>query len=78
MSRKVTVQGYESFRYRELWRITQWKDGCIYKTKSVGFIKATDEARIDKFLFTTSSLPTKLTIQPEFTIDVLTEEELFG
>lgn len=21
---------------RELWRITEWRDGCVYKTESVG------------------------------------------
>lgn len=34
--KKVTIAPWEFFKFQELWKITQMKDGCIYKTKNTG------------------------------------------
>jgi hypothetical protein len=76
MSREIVVQGYESFRYRQLWKITEWKSGCIYKTKPVGYIKAEHEEMLDKENYVASSMSTHLTKQTQFSIPVLTIDEI--
>jgi hypothetical protein len=76
MPRDIIVQGYESFRYQQLWKITEWKSGCIYKTQHVGYIKADHEKMLNHENYTTSSISTHLTKQVQFSIPVLTLDEI--
>jgi hypothetical protein len=34
---QVTFPAYKSYEYVEVWQILERRDGCIYKTKSIGF-----------------------------------------
>ena len=77
MPREITIPPYESYKYLELWEITAWKDGCIWKARPFGNIKAEHEHLLDKQEFTTSSLSTSLTFtDQDIQLDVWTEEEL--
>lgn len=73
--RKISVQGFESWRYVQVYKVTEWKDGCIYKTRPIGFMKAGLRDMLPEG-YVTSSVPTHLSIQPQFEIDCLTKEEV--
>ena len=48
---------------RELYIITQWKDGCIYKTRSLGFIVCKpDYLRLERDIIL-ASLSTKISME---------------
>jgi len=32
-----TIPTYKSYKYSEVWEITEWKDGCIYKTRNTRY-----------------------------------------
>jgi len=58
---KVTIQSHYSFRYSEVYEIVEWRDGCVFKTKSIGFIHNDDAHKFSKDKYILSSLSTKLT-----------------
>ncbi len=33
----ITIPVWESFLYHEVYVVIEWRDGCVYKTKPVGF-----------------------------------------
>ena len=33
----MKIPAYKSCDYLELWKITEWKDGCIFKVENTGF-----------------------------------------
>jgi len=76
--RNEIVQSYESFRYCELYYVIEWKNNCVYRTKSLGFIKAEHENLLTECSrnFITSSISTNLTRSIEFEIPVFTAEEI--
>ena len=39
---EVEVKTFKLCYYREVYKITRWKNGDIYKTKSIGFIHQDD------------------------------------
>uniref|UniRef100_A0A6M3LL78 Uncharacterized protein n=1 Tax=viral metagenome TaxID=1070528 RepID=A0A6M3LL78_9ZZZZ len=73
---KITVKSWKSFHYRELHEIVAWKDECIWKTKVLGYIKAEDEAKLNKDKYVCSSVSTHLTRNPEFEIQLVQLDEL--
>jgi hypothetical protein len=34
---KVTIPTWKSYEYVEVFQVIEYKDGCVFKTKSVGF-----------------------------------------
>jgi len=75
--KRVKINNYESFRYCELYEITEWRDGCIWRAEPVGFIRAEDECKIDRNKYTTSSLSTDLHKNPTIELfPVYSKEEL--
>jgi|WetSurMetagenome_2_1015567.scaffolds.fasta_scaffold01396_35 hypothetical protein len=76
MPRHELVKGFMSFQYRQVYKILQWKDGCIYKTKSIGYIKAEDEDKLDAEKYVCGSLSTTQTKLPVFDIPVFDADEL--
>lgn len=57
----VVVKSIDLYRYREVWLITAWRDGMVFKTKPTGkFILATDEDKIDRTKYVLSSCSTSL------------------
>ena len=72
----MRIQSFDSFKFREVFKITQWKDGMIFKTKTTNcFVREEDVEKLDKLKWTTASLSTSLTRQPEIEIDVRSPEE---
>ena len=45
---KVKFPGYESFLYVEVFEVTEWKNGAIYKTKPKGFARATRNRQLNE------------------------------
>lgn len=33
------IKGYESYQFTEVRRVTEWKDGMIFKTEHVGYAR---------------------------------------
>ena len=34
---KITIPKWKSYEYVEVFQIIEYKDGCVFKTKSIGF-----------------------------------------
>ena len=73
--RRVSVAPYEGWHYLEMFKITEWKDGCIYKTKSIGYIRLSDYNLLDHKEYTASSCTTDF-LKDGGWIDVFTTEEV--
>lgn len=58
---KLVINSYDSYKFSELHRITQWRDGCIYKTESEGFISDTDKEKYPADLYVLTSISTEMT-----------------
>ena len=58
---KITINSYNSYKYSGLYKITQFKDGCVWKTKFEGFISNKDKIKYPRDLYIFSSISTKLT-----------------
>ena len=57
----IKVPSWKLFQYSEVFQIIAWKDGAIFKTKSIGYAKNTDSVNWpvnDNLIF--SSISTKL------------------
>lgn len=65
---KVTFPNWRCFEYNEVFRITEFKDGCVYKTQRVGFCH---QSRPKKDGEVYSSLSTSITKEKEITLDLL-------
>lgn len=79
MRKVVTVKSFQSIEYLTLWRVLSYKNGCDWKLKELGFIKEeVFESIVDevKKHFRTSSISTKLTSQPEFSMEVFDAAEV--
>ena len=37
-----SIPVWKSFMYQEIWRVTQFKDGCVYKTERTGYVVKAD------------------------------------
>lgn len=60
MATSITIPSWKSYLYREVWLITEYRDGCVYKTKSTGkYILTIQEKDLPKD-HTTSSVSTKV------------------
>ena len=57
---KFRDKSYRSFRYYEVWEITEWKDGCVYKAISKGHIRSEDKEKFPSDKFVLSSVSTSL------------------
>ena len=68
---QIMVKSFEDFRYREVFLITELKDGCVYKTKSIGYIHVKDSANYPPDKYVLASLSTSLTKQGNFTLELL-------
>jgi hypothetical protein len=33
----MTIPNYESYKWDEVWEVTEWRGRCVYKTKPTGF-----------------------------------------
>lgn len=73
---KLIINAYNSFKYKELYEITEWKEACIYKTESIGFIKSTDytHPKVDNKKYVLGSISTSLTGGMFTTLDPYLEE----
>lgn len=72
----MKIQSYDSFKYLEVFKILQWKDGAVFKTKSTGcYIAAEDQMKLDHLKWLTTSISTTLQRQPEIELDVRKAEE---
>ncbi len=67
---KVSFEPYDAFNYVEVFEITEWKDGCVYKTKPKGFARADRTKQPNE---TYSPLSMKILRQPKITLDLLEE-----
>lgn len=57
----ATVGIFESFKYKEVFEITKFKDGLIYKTESTGsYIYYEDISKLDNTKYTYADLSDKL------------------
>lgn len=69
---KITIPSYDAFMYLEVWEITEWRDGLVYKTKSTGmYISYKDEQKLDKRKYTTSSISTRLLRQANIELELM-------
>ena len=68
---KTKIPGWKACYYREVYKILQLKDGCIYKTESIGFIHMGDIEKYPWDKFTLSNIPTRLSKQQEMTLNIL-------
>lgn len=59
MTTKI-IKSFKSCYYCEVWKILKWKDNCIYKTKSIGFIHKDDIKKYPSNEFVFSPISTKL------------------
>lgn len=72
------IKSFDSFKYCEVYMVTEWKDDSIYKTKRLGFIEAKDADKLPYWCRATS-ISTSLTRRhPEFKITILSLAELFS
>lgn len=67
----ITDKGYNGFKYYTVWKITAWKDDCVFKTKELGFIKVMDQRFNNPELYIKGSLSTSLTKNKTFTIKLI-------
>jgi len=45
-----SVPAWLSFQYKEVFRITKWKDGCIYRTEPTGlYVKSPAQVNPQKY-----------------------------
>lgn len=59
MKIKLTSQNW--YEYHEVWEVTEWRDGDIYKTKTTNkYIWKPKENWLDKQKYITSSISTRL------------------
>lgn len=38
----MKIRAWESFKFSELWKITEYRDGCIFKMKNTGYVVSND------------------------------------
>lgn len=67
---QVTFASYESYKYREVFLVTERRNGRVYKTRPLGFCLATREAKKDEIY---SPLSTALTRQETITLELLSQ-----
>jgi hypothetical protein len=65
----ITINNFDSWQYKELWRITKMKDGCIYKTEDTK--KCVRRGFKIPEGYTTSVFSTSLISKPQFEIDLI-------
>jgi hypothetical protein len=58
---EITINSYDSYKYNQVWLITEWKDGCVWKVKPIGYILAENKASYPNDKYSLSSISTKLT-----------------
>lgn len=67
---KITIETFESFKYKQVWEVTEYRDGAIYKTKDTGkYILTVDIPKLPVG-YIASSLSTKLMIGDYITLDL--------
>jgi len=54
----VEVNKYDAYKYVQVYKVTQWKDGAVYRTKHIGYAKASRQREPDEVY---SSISTNLT-----------------
>ena len=57
----ITIPSYKFFDFLEVFEVTAWKDGCVYETKTVGFIHNLDKPQFPPTKYVLAPLSTKLT-----------------
>lgn len=72
---KLTIPAWAAFEYAEVWKITEYRDGAIYKTKNTGKHIPAKRASQLPANYTAVSISTKQE-QKEIVLDILTNEEL--
>lgn len=45
---RVEILPSETWKYVEVFKITQWRDGCVFKTSRLGYMKANHFQAIDR------------------------------
>lgn len=69
----ITIPTWKSFAYNEVWEITEYRNGCIYKTKPTGKFVKSDEDVPDGYV--KSSISTTLLHQDNITLEMFYAEE---
>lgn len=57
---KYSMRSYNSYKYREVWKILEWKDGYVWKVKPIGYIHRDLESSLPKD-YEASSVSTSMT-----------------
>jgi hypothetical protein len=73
---KLTIESSRSYQYRELFKVTAWKDGCVWKTKSLGFIHRDEEKNYPTSDYITSSISTSLTNEDICILDPFIQNQI--
>lgn len=68
MGGKTKIKSMDAYLYRQVWQITQWKNGCIYKTVHKGYCKSSRPIQENEVY---SCLSTKWLAQEEFELELL-------
>lgn len=58
---KLEDKSYNSYNYREVWLITEWKDGFVWKVSSLGHIHLKDSHKYPLDKYELSSISTSKT-----------------
>jgi len=68
----VTIPGWKSFMYEEVWEITAMKDQCVFKTKRTGKYISSQDVRNGLLPegYVSTSISTKMTVQDELTLEL--------
>ena len=61
---KIRIPSYRSSEYVQVYKILEFRDGCIFRSENTGkFIERDKATKLDKTKFTTTSILTELTKQ---------------
>jgi len=67
---QITIPSYKSCEYFQVWKITQRKDGYVWKTKPLGHIHRSEKDKFPHSEYVLSSVSTNKTKDSECTLDM--------
>lgn len=72
----MKFKGFDAFKISSVFLITEFKNGAMFKTKFLGHSLREDVPYRDNIFV--SSVSTKISIQDEFEITILSKEEILN
>jgi len=65
----LTIPSYKAFMYRQVWKITAWRDSYVWKSHPIGYIDAEESYQYSTDKYQLTSISTSLTANKECVLE---------